>query len=278
MYMSYMSLCIYMLNDNYHGGASAERNTLMTDSPITTPPLPLGFRLRLIDRLLAREFGSAFEAEGVTRREWRALNLIAGTSPVPPALAGHPGGKHRGIRRLAERGWVTRDGDTLSLTDEGRAAKSRLDEIAEQLRTRVAGAVSEDDFDTLQRSLDAIARELGWNETQPLPPRPSRGRGFGRRHGFGRHGFEPHGFGPDTGFSPDAGFGRHGLGPHAGHGRHRFGRPDFGPHREHADHGCGDAEHGHHRHGGHGGSGGHRAVAEAFERGFTRGYEQAQRD
>ena len=256
-----MSLCIYMLNDNYHGGASAERNTLMTDSPITTPPLPLGFRLRLVDRLLAREFDSAFEAEGVTRREWRALNLIAGTSPVPPAFAQRAGGNHRGIRRLIEKGWVTRDGDTLSLTDEGRAAKSRLDEIAEQLRTRVAGAVSEDDFDTLQRSLDAIARELGWDETQPLPPRPHRGRGFGRRHGFGRHGFGPHGFGPD-----------------GGHGRHGFGRPGFGPHREHADHGCGDAEHGHHRHGGHRGFGGHRAVAEAFERGFTRGYEQAQRD
>ncbi|MEV5040600.1 hypothetical protein [Microbacterium sp. LMI1x-1-1.1] len=111
------------------------------------------------------------------------------------------------------------------------------------LQARISTAVPEDDYDTLLRSLDAIARELGWDESQPMPPRPGRGHrhgGFGPRHGFG-HG---HGFGP-----------RH---SHGGHGHGEYGRN------------CG---HGERR-----GFAPHPAVAEAFERGFSRGYEQAQRD
>lgn len=129
--------------------------------------------------------------------------------------------------------------------------EARRDDIVAAVQARVSAAVPEDDYDTLLRSLDAIARELGWDESQPMPSRPERGhrRGFGPRHGFGPHRGD-------------------GFGPHRGHG--------FGHHDRHGDHGrdCG------HRHG-HSerrGFAQHPAVAEAFERGFTRGYEQAQRD
>lgn len=214
----------------------------MNTSDSTNTPLPLGFRLRLVDRLIAREFASAFAAEGIGRREWCALNVVAGTSPAPAGPRGHRGG--RGIRTLVERGWVERAGGTLTLTDDGVAAKARLDALAADVRNRVAGAVPADDFDTLLRSLDAIARELGWDESQPMPPRP----GHGRRHGA---------------------HGRHGA--HEGHG-HRCGEHGFGRH------GFGDHGHAHGHPRRRGGSGGHRAAAEAFERGFVRGYEQAQRD
>ena len=67
------------------------------------------------------------------------------------------------------------------LTDAGREARDRLEGQVSALRERVAGAVSAEDFATTLRSLEAIARELGWDESQPMP----RGHRGGRRHGFG---------------------------------------------------------------------------------------------
>ena len=129
---------------------------------------------------------------------------------------------------------------------------ARRDDIVAAVQARVAAAVPEDDYDTLLRSLDAIARELGWDESQPMPPRPGRGhrrrgfgRGFGHGHRFGHGHAEGHG---------------HGFGHHDRHGERRR-----------------DCTHGH-GHGERRGFAQHPAVADAFERGFTRGYEQAQRD
>ncbi|WP_060916190.1 hypothetical protein [Microbacterium oleivorans] len=134
-------------------------------------------------------------------------------------------------------------------------ADARRDEIVAAVQARVSAAVPDEDYDTLLRSLDAIARELGWDESQPMPPRPDRGH---RRGPFGR------------------GFGR-GFGPGFGPG-HRFAHSDAED-DEHAEH----HGHGHHGHHGRGcgerrGFAQHPAVAEAYERGFSRGYEQAQRD
>ena len=85
----------------------------------------------------------------------------------------------------SERGWVEETGDgTWVLTDEGRAAKERLGTIVDGIRSRVAGAVSPEDFATTIASLEAIARELGWEESARMP------RGLRSRPGFGR-GFRP---------------------------------------------------------------------------------------
>lgn len=151
-------------------------------TPHDNDTLPLGFRLKLVHRLLSREV-------------------------------------HR------------------QMHEAGPEASARRDEIVAGVQERITAAVPQDDLDTLVRSLDAIARDLGWDESQPMPPRPGREHrrgGFGPRHGFG------HGFGP-----------RHGH----GHG-HRCG------------HGDGERR----------GFASHPAVAEAYERGFSRGYAQAQQD
>jgi hypothetical protein len=170
------------------------------NTPHDNHTLPLGVRLKLVHRLLARE-----------------------------------------VRR--------------QLDEAGPEASARRDEIVAGVQDRITAAVPQDDLDAMVRSLDAIARELGWDESQPMPSRPGRAhrgpRGpFGRR--FGR------GFGP--------GFG--GRFPHPGFTHGEPGR--FGHHERHGHHGrgCGERR----------GFAQHPAVAEAFERGFSRGYEQAQRD
>ena len=201
------------------------------DTPQT--PLPLGFWLRAADRILAQRVADALTTEGVTRREWRALNVIAGRMPRPERPmpdAQHP--RHRGPRRSIEsliaRGWVARGADGPTLTEDGTAALDRLTDVVTVVRASVSELV---DVAQLQSSLQALVRGLGWEEAQPLPGRSGR-RGPGHHHG--RSGERGH---HRT---------RDGSGAHErGHGR------------------SGERAHGHRQ----------ATIEAAFERGYTRGFE-----
>lgn len=210
-------------------------------------PRPFGFWLRAVDRLLAREFETAFEAEGITRRDWRILSVLAGDVASPELVARLQRGGGKKLRALIERGWVVETDSSWALTDEGRAAQARLAEIAAGIHSKVSGAVSEADFATTMATLEAVARELGGDESERMPRGPHRGHGFGG-HRFGGRG---HG-GPFEGEFPG---GRVGA---------------FGPRRRGCDTHAGD--HGAPgRHGGHG----PRHAERAFERGFTAGFAAA---
>lgn len=143
---------------------------------------PFGFWITAVDRLMAAEFARAFENEGVSRREWRLLNVVDGTVPSDRPLSASK------LRRLVELGWVASDGDGWTLTDEGRGAKERLDALVAGIRARIAGAVEPDEFAAMASTLEKIARELGWQEGMRLPRRPGRTH----RHGEHRHGEHRH--------------------------------------------------------------------------------------
>jgi hypothetical protein len=244
---------------------------------------PFGFWLKAVDRLMAAEFASAFESEGITRREWRLLNVVDGTVPTGHPKNGRPLPAHK-LARLIELGWVTDADGTWILTDEGRSAKERLGLIVDGIRAKVTDAVPAEDLATTMVTLEQVARTFGWDEETPLP----RGRG---RHGVGPRGFGHRGFGPDgfdhEGFDP-RGFGRgrgRGFGPH-GFGPRGFGKHGFGPqHLDHEGHDASDYDgraHGEHRfphdedhgHRGHGRGRAHfaRFVQGSYERGFDAGF------
>ncbi|CAN7438020.1 hypothetical protein LJR045_002849 [Microbacterium sp. LjRoot45] len=215
-------------------------------------PRPIGYWLRATDRLISREFATAFETEGVTRREWMILNVLDGTVDAPHlADRIQRGGKK--LRSLSERGWVAEVDGAWTLTDDGTAAKARLAETVDGIRSKVAGAVSDEDYATTVASLEAMARALGWDENTSHPHR-------GHGHGFGGRGFGPgRGFRPGRGFGPR--FGERGFGP-------RFGEP--GPHAG----GCDDRRRGHdRREGGHHGHD-HGHSERAYERGFDAGFQR----
>lgn len=160
---------------------------------------PFGFWLKVVDRRLSEEMATLFADEGLSRRDWRALNLLAG-SAEDERLAERLHSRPHLLHRIAEHGWVGRDGE---LNDAGREARDRLQTRVDGLRARVAGSVSDEDFATTMRTLETIARELGWDESQPMPRGRRGGRRFGERGNEHRHG---HGHGH-----------RHGH----GHGRDR---------------------------------------------------------
>lgn len=177
---------------NTHDHNSSANNNDHTSVP--TSPRPLGLWLRVIDRSLDEAMRELFAAEGLTRRDWRRLNLVAGTVSDPrmsERLASRP----ERVQPLVDRGWVEGEPGAWRLTESGEAARAALHERVSSLRARVAGAVSPEDFATTIASLEAIARELGWSEGERMPRR--HGRGFGGRHhgdglGHSRHG-ERHG-------------------------------------------------------------------------------------
>ena len=219
---------------------------------------PFGYWITAVDRLMRAEFATVFEDEGITRRDWRMLNRIDGT--VPDGRPVHP----RKLHRLIELGWVERTREGFSLTDAGTLAKQRLGTAVDELRARVAGAVSAEEYATMTAALEKIAREFGWEEGKRLPRGAGRhhgpASGFGHRHGVpGRRGSDRgHGFGHGR-HSGEHGHGHglgHGCGEHESENRHGFERRHgFENHAEghrqvhrHREMGRGFAR-GHHRHG-----------------------------
>ncbi len=305
-----MSHCIYMHKDIHHEWRPAPPETdpdmtdhnELPDTPANDTPAdepdanlptdrrPLGYWLRAVDALLTRQFDAAFAAENVTRRDWMLLNLLTGDVDAP-GWAERLARKGKRLRRLEDLGWAEEQGDgTWTLTDAGRAAHERLGQAVSGIRSRVTGAVSPEDYATTLASLEAIARELGWDEEDPFPGGRGRGRGRGGRfggprpfrpeirYGFGpnlHHGFEPGrpgrpGTDPTHGASHDDSWGGHGHDDHGcrghhGHGHHRFADHGHGHHRF-ADHGHGHHDHGH-------GHGSEQAYERGFDAGFARGQE-----
>lgn len=216
---------------------------MSTSETHPTDGRPLGFWLRTVDGLLDRAFDEAFQAEEVSRRDWMLLNAVDGTVEAPWLLErlAHRGSR---VRRLIERGWIAFDTDGWHLTPEGRSAKQRLSNLADGVRDRVAGAVGPERFASTLASLEAIARELGWDESREMDfvgGRAGRGTGGRDRHGSPEFGPRSHG---RPGPSP-RGF---------DHGEPRDLRP-----------GGSCRGHGHTRSG---------VTQDAFERGFAAGFAQ----
>jgi len=135
---------------------------------IPTSARPIGYWLRVIDRRLDDRMRELFAAEGITRRDWRRLNLIGG-AVVDPRLSERLAARPQKVAPLVERGWVAGEPGALTLTEAGEAARASLLERVSALRSEVAGTVSPDDFATTLASLEAIARTLGWTEDERMP-------------------------------------------------------------------------------------------------------------
>lgn len=236
------------------------------DEPTAEPsgsgaPRPLGYWLKAVDRLIDREFETAFADLDATRRDWRLLNVIGGDVTDERLLAKLDARPDR-LLPLVERGWVAGEPGAWTLTDAGRDALDTLGDRVSAIRSRVGGAVSSDDYATTLASLEAVARELGWSEVDADAWRRAgrsgrRGRGpWGMRPGpgfrrFGRPSFGP-GFGPGHGpaFDPGA----HDDCPHPGHAHgHRHSGHEHG-------HGYAGHEHAGHGHSSHADAGHEREV------------------
>lgn len=134
-------------------------------------PRPIGYWVKTVDRLIDDQFAAAAGEVGLTRRQWQILNVLAEhpgatREEVARALAPFLNGTESIDEHLAGLAdLVTVRPDGLELTAAGRA---RLDEVYARsvgdLRARVSAGLTQEDYDTTIRTLERMARNLGWTD------------------------------------------------------------------------------------------------------------------
>ena len=134
-------------------------------------PRPIGYWLKLVDRLIDEQFASTLEEHGVTRRQWQLLNVLfrepatveqldAAVAPFLLSDDGESSLDH--LTELIDSAWVDATPTGYELTDRGRSAFERLAEVVAAQRTVVADGVTAEQYEQTVAVLERMARNLGW--------------------------------------------------------------------------------------------------------------------
>jgi hypothetical protein len=142
------------------------------------PERPIGYWLRLVDNLIQDQFSRTLDEHGVTRIQWQLLNALASgphtavelDSATRPFLAGGgTGSSAEHLTELIDSGWVEATGSIYQLTERGNGARERLSNVVAGQRTAMAAGLTEVEYTTTIRTLELVARNLGWTD-EPAPP------------------------------------------------------------------------------------------------------------
>lgn len=136
-------------------------------------PKPIGFWLKLVDRLIDEQFAATLDEHGVTRRQWQLLNVLdAGPatveqldSAVAPFLStddGESSVEH--LTELIDSAWVDATPTGYELTERGRAAFERLRDVVAERRTAATEGVTAAEYEQTLAVLERVARNLGWSD------------------------------------------------------------------------------------------------------------------
>jgi DNA-binding MarR family transcriptional regulator len=149
---------------------------------IMTDQRPIGFWLKLVDRLIDERFANTLEEHGVTRRQWQLLNVLsrgqatgpqldAALAPFLSAIDGETVKEH--LAELVDSGWVALSPSGYSLADSGRTALAALASTVDKTRAVTAEGVSEQQYEQTLETLEQMARNLGWSDPAPMPTQVS---------------------------------------------------------------------------------------------------------
>jgi len=136
-------------------------------------PRPIGFWLKLVDRMIDEQFASTLDEHGVTRRQWQLLNVLnqgpatgeALDAAVAPFLSPeHDESSADHLAELVDSGWVTLSDSRYALTDRGSGALDRLSQVVAGQRTLTTEGLSQEQYDETLRVLEVMARNLGWSD------------------------------------------------------------------------------------------------------------------
>lgn len=136
-------------------------------------PRPIGFWLKLVDRLIDEQFAATLEEHGVTKRQWQLMNVLSRESAtveqldaaVAPFLSPQDAPTESSaepLSELVESEWVNATPGGYELTEKGRGAFERLAEVIATQHTVVAEGVSEEENEKTVSVLYRMARNLGF--------------------------------------------------------------------------------------------------------------------
>jgi hypothetical protein len=132
---------------------------------------PIGYWLRLVDGLTDDQFARTLDEHGVTRMQWQLMNVLARgqasvemlDAAVKPYLVADGETTLDHLTELIESAWVDATPTGYELTERGHGALDRLTNVVAGQRTEMAAGVSEDEYLTTTRTLEQMARNLGWS-------------------------------------------------------------------------------------------------------------------
>jgi len=135
---------------------------------------PIGFWLKLVDRLIDDRFARVIEEHGITRRQWQLLRTLANgpatgaeldarVAPFLPAETGESSQEH--LAELVDSGWVAieTDAERYAITEQGTLALGRLTAVVDGIRDALAEGFTREEYDATVASLARMARNLGWD-------------------------------------------------------------------------------------------------------------------
>ena len=139
---------------------------------------PIGYWVKLVDRLIDGLFATTLEEHGITRRQWQLLNVLAQgpagveqldidiapfLSPDNAAVPAGPGthtSSLESLTELVESDWISTDGTLYELTERGRAVVDRLTVVVTDERTRATLGVSTEQYNAAITVLETMAHNL----------------------------------------------------------------------------------------------------------------------
>lgn len=158
-----------------------------------TDQRPIGFWLKLVDRLIEELFAETLDEHGVTRRQWQVLTLLrrgpatreeldvavspflaatqAGTTAAADETtadaasaptADLPESTAAEVDELVESEWVADSISGFVLTPKGQQSVERLGELVDGIRAAVTSGIDEHDYATTLATLEVMAGNLGW--------------------------------------------------------------------------------------------------------------------
>ena len=128
-------------------------------------PRPIGFWLKLVDRMIDDQFAATLEEHGVTRDQWQILNVLSRQTATREELddaADAPATEH--LVELVESTWVVDVSGSFELTERGSLAFERLAEVVANQRTVMTAGLSAEQYEATVSSLEQMAGNLGWSE------------------------------------------------------------------------------------------------------------------
>ncbi len=143
----------------------------MAPASIPSERRPIGFWLKLVDRLIDDSFDALLGQARLTRRHWQVLNLLhKGPATVQqldaeaaPFLGADEPTTRPVVDELCARGWATwADRDRVALTEAGTTAHAGLLGKVSDNRRRLTQGITPDEYEATVGVLRRMAANLGW--------------------------------------------------------------------------------------------------------------------
>ena len=121
---------------------------------------PIGYWLKLLDRLIEESFDAILADHQLNRRHWQVLNVLQRGDDPAEALRPFWDDEERTpdevVAELISRGWVA----GRSLSPAGETAYATLAERVARMRTAVTSGINEDEYATTMHTLRRMVTNL----------------------------------------------------------------------------------------------------------------------